>query len=386
MHEPSDRGPLGAAGGRLFALLGGASALGYVAAVLLVSSDYTPPDFLRFFSVFFLLACVWGVTLWLAHKVEPARGVVLAGAVLFRLLLVPAGWSPDTGRFLQRILYGEPAWMSFTNGGAWPYVLACKLAVVGGDLAAVWLLARLAGPGPRGAVALLAYAWNPFVIKEFAGSGHVDAFLVCFLLIACSRREAASGLPLAAAGFIHPAALAMAPPLFRRFGWMALFGPLGAAVFLWLIGYRLDDALGPFHPPLDQVLPGPGAAKLASGAAAVLAAMAWRLWRDDGSATSLHRYAIWVFGALLLATPLFAPWRIVWLLPFAALELSWFWLALSGSMFLAYHAGLSFRDIPALALLQFAMPLLVWLWLNRHLPHPPPAPYNRSCARSDSKS
>jgi hypothetical protein len=369
MLLPGDRGPVGAAGGRLFAMLGGISALGYAAAVLLVRSDYTPADFLRFFSIFFLLACVWGLTLWLAHKAEPARGVVLAGAVLFRLLLLPAGLSLETGRFQRHILYDESVWRTDAS------VLGFKLAAIAFDLAAVWLLMRLAGPGSRGTLALLAYAWNPLVVKEFAGAGRIDAILVCLLLATCAQKALPGGLPLGGAGVIHPAALLLAPPMFRRSGWRAMAGPLAAVFLAWPIGLRLPIPPWTFGSPADRLLPGSPEARLAVGALLVLAVAAWRLWRDDGSDAALHRYPVWVFGVLLLATPLFAPWRLTWLLPFAALELSWFWLALSGSMFLSYHAGLSFGEIRAVSALQFAMPLLLWIWVSRGQPAAQPVEF-----------
>ena len=204
-------------GRRLFAVLGGISGLGYAAAVLLVRSDNSTEDFLRFFGIFFGLACVWGLAMWLAGKVEPDRRVILAGAVLFRLMLLPAGMGDD-GKYQRLILYDDDVWRYLWEGHAWsagvdplhtapaqleqydleqrdpalarrlygdkrwgdvwdnigyrdvaspyPYaaqavfraaataapasVLGFKLLMAAFDLAAVWLLAGLAGAGARG--------------------------------------------------------------------------------------------------------------------------------------------------------------------------------------------------------------------------------------------
>jgi hypothetical protein len=430
---------MAAAGGWLFAALGGISALGYAGASLLVKSDNTPADFLRFFGIFFLLACAWGLALWLAHKVVPSRGVVLAGAVLFRLLLLPAGISLDTGEYQRQILYDDDVWRYLWEGHCWssginpmrtaparldeyeleqsdpplakrlysdkrwggvfdnigyrdvasPYpwlaqavfalahalapasVLGFKLLILCFDLAAVWLLMRLAGESARGTVALLAYAWNPLVIKEFAGSAHIDAVLVCLVLAAVAWPGARAGLLLGCAVLVKPVALLLSPALVRRGGWKTLAGPLAAAGLLWAAlpeGIRAYAAAWTFNPAIFRILPGGRTTGMAIGAMVVLIVLAWQFYRDDGSRFAFYRHAIWVFGAFLLMTPMFAPWYLTWLLPFAALQLSWFWLALSGSIFLSYHAYLSFSEIPALAALEFAMPLLLWIWVSRHQP------------------
>src|SRR5262249_30985051 len=71
--------------------------------------------------------------------------------------------------------YLAQAFFRLSNWIAPGSVLGWKVIVLAFDLAAIGLLARLAGPGASGSLALLAYAWNPLVVKEFAGSGHLDA-------------------------------------------------------------------------------------------------------------------------------------------------------------------------------------------------------------------
>lgn len=399
-------------------------------------SDNTTTDFLRFFSIFFLLASAWGMALWLAHRAPPARGVVLAGAVLFRLLLLPAGYSFDDRQYQRQILYDDDIWRYLWEGHAWsagvnpmrtppaqldeyeleqrdpalqkrlfgdrrwsavydnigyrqvasPYpwmahavfraadllapasVLGFKLLILAFDLGAVWLLMRLAGSGPRASVALLAYAWNPLVIKEFAGSAHIDAVLVFLLLGAVTLLGLRGGLLAGAAALVKPIALVFAPAFLRRAGWKGALGfAASAALLLWTRpdGLLVYAETWTFNPALFRLVPGGRTVGIAIGAAVVLAVAAWRFRKDDGSPSALNRQAIWVLGSFLLMTPMFAPWYLTWLLPFAALELSWFWLALSGSIFLSYHAYLSFNEIPALAVLQFAMPFLFWIWMSR---------------------
>jgi alpha-1,6-mannosyltransferase len=422
--------------GLLFGVLGSVSAAGYVAAVLVVRSDNSPQDFLSFFAIFFGLACAWGLALWLAARVEPGRRWILAGAVVFRLLLLPAGMSLDTRQYQRQLLYDDDVWRYLWEGHAWsagvdpmrtppgdleeyaleqrdpvlyrrlfsdkvwsgvwdnigyrpvaspyPYtaqavfrlaswiapgsVLAFKLIILAFDLGAVWLLASLAGRGASGAVVLLAYAWNPLVIKEFAGSAHIDAVLVCLLLAAVRLLGTRGSLLLGAAALVKPVVLLFAPAFWRRAGWKGLLGPVLA---LLLLGYSRPDGLRAyaegwtFNPALFRLLPGNRTIGMAIAAAVVLAVLAWWVRYDDGSRHALFRQALWLIGAFLLMTPMFAPWYLTWLLPFAALQMSWFWLALSGSVFLSYHAYLNFSELPALAVLEFAMPLLAWIWLRR---------------------
>ena len=74
-----------------------------------------------------------------------------------------------------------------------------------------------------------------------------------------------------------------------------------------------------------------------------------------------------MFGAFLLLTPMFAPWYLTWILPFAAIRRAWFWLALSGSIFLSYHAYLEFAESLPLVILEFAIPVGFWLYSRKPL-------------------
>ena len=60
-----------------------------------------------------------------------------------------------------------------------------------------------------------------------------------------------------------------------------------------------------------------------------------------------------------------APWYLTWILPFAAIRRAWFWLALSGSIFLSYHVYLHMRENLWFVALEFAIPVAVWLCARR---------------------
>src|SRR5207237_4151447 len=95
----------------------------------------------------------------------------------------------------------------------------------------------------------------------------------------------------------------------------------------------------------------------------------YRFRKDDGKREALIAQCVWLFGSYLLLTPMFAPWYLIWILPFAAIRRAWFWLALSGSIFLSYHAYLRFAESLPLVILEFAIPVVVWIAIFRRRTH-----------------
>ena len=91
-----------------------------------------------------------------------------------------------------------------------------------GSIVALVFLLRRAGK-PAGLCLL--YAWCPVVWKELANSGHMDAIPVCLtlvaILLACSRRAIFCGLALGLAAGAKFFALLVVPLLLRSLGWRA---------------------------------------------------------------------------------------------------------------------------------------------------------------------
>jgi alpha-1,6-mannosyltransferase len=414
------------------------SAAGYLAATLFVQSDNTTHDFLLYLAIFGGVAALWGIALRRAAQgLLPPLSVIIGFAVLFRLLLLPAGYSRDSGQFQRQLLYDDDVWRYLWEGHVWsagvnpmqtapaaleeyrledqnpdlhhriynskqwgdvfdnigyrdiaspyPYVaqalfrlsnalapasvLGWKLIVMAFDLASIVLLWKLAARyslGP-GMFAVLAYAWNPLVIKEFAGSGHMDAVLVFFLLAAMSLPASWGSVSLAAAVLVKPVPLLLLPAFYRRGKWKALLAPLAAlALFIYsrprgLFAYA---ASWEFNSALFRLLPSSRTVAMTVAGVILSALVAYFFWKDDGSDDALSRQAVWLFGAFLLLTPMFAPWYLTWLLPFAALRRSWFWLVLSGTIFLAYHAYLNLAESPALVIAEFGLPFLFWFLMR----------------------
>ena len=108
---------------------------------------------------------------------------------------------------------------------------AMKATLLAFELAGVLLLLRLLRDSRLPPGRILIYAWHPLTLWEFAGSGHVDAAVVTFVVLAlwARRREAAwlSGSALAAAALVKFFPAVLFPALYRRWDWKM---PLAAAV------------------------------------------------------------------------------------------------------------------------------------------------------------
>jgi alpha-1,6-mannosyltransferase len=395
-------------------------------------------------------------------RAPSVRGI-LGAAVLFRLLLLPAGLPPEgklaalaadlTGAgagFERFLLYDHDAWRYLWDGqltrtGLHPYrstpeqiearaeagepvavalledpaaaevfellpfqsyrtvypplaqglfalsaalapgsVLVWKLLVVALDLLAcgllLWALRALGHPPAW----ILLYAWNPLLIKEIAGSGHVEAAVLALLAagaLAVARGRttiAASALGLAALTKVGPL---VALPAFLRAaprhrwplaalpamlvalpfvtGWLGLLE--GLATFgrewrfnagAWRLAFELGEALGPgLGKPLAHGL------WLGATAAAALA-----FARRSRSPSAVLAEAYVLLSLFLLLSPAVMPWYALWALPFAVLLGAWAWLVACGLVtlsYLTYVDGLE-RQLP-LALAHGAI-WLVWAW------------------------
>src|SRR5262249_43629810 len=81
-----------------------------------------------------------------------------------------------------------------------------KATMVAFDVASVAILLRLLTLARLPRERILVYAWHPLILWEFAGSGHIDAAVVGFVVLAlwARRREAAwlTGLLLGCAALV----------------------------------------------------------------------------------------------------------------------------------------------------------------------------------------
>ena len=218
---------------------------------------------------------------------------------------------------------------------------AMKATLLAFELAAVLLLLRLLHDLRLPPERILIYAWHPLTLWEFAGSGHVDAAIVTFVVLAlwARRRQAPwlTGSALAAAALVKFFPAVLFPALYRRWDWkMPLaaaativiaylpFIGAGNAVLGFLPGYLREEglqsgagfflwSLAKSVAPLEHLGPAP---YLALAAAALLALAVHSLFMAEG------RYLASALTLAVATTVLLSPhypWYFVWIVPLVAL-------------------------------------------------------------------
>ncbi len=181
----------------------------------------------------------------------------------------------------------------------------------------------------QGAHLVLAYAWNPLLAIEVAGSGHIDIVGALLLLVSAAalgrrwRAAAAVGLGLAVAVKLLPiillplywkrvrirdAALAAAVVgllyvPFLNHGRIPI-GSLGT----YVQSFRFN---GPVFATLDQVAP----PQLLAGLA-VLVGLVTATWLRSAAPEWSPDVFAWPMAASLFCAPVVFPWYLLWLLPF----------------------------------------------------------------------
>jgi alpha-1,6-mannosyltransferase len=228
-------------------------------------------------------------------------------------------------------------------------VAAMKLALGIAELLAlaalVLLLRTLDLPTGR----LVIYAWNPLLLVEIWGSGHLDALVLATVtaaaLASALRRDglAAALLGIGTLVKLYPAVLFLLLPGRRRPWVAALFA--SALVAGTIATGGLDHwPVAPIGRYVRDEYFNPGLVRsfvneplLALGAtAAWVVAVAWR--GDAGHLTA--RAVPMVAGVIVLAPNVF-PWYAVWLVPFLAVTPSVPLIAFTGTVAFAYTFFLS---------------------------------------------
>lgn len=294
----------------------------------------------------------------------------------------------------------------------WPFAtLKTMLAAV--DLLTCLLLVRLADHRDVPRRRIILYAWNPLVVLEVAGMGHVDALAVAgavgaVTLLAAPRHRSAAAGAAAALGVLAKLGPLAALPLWtrhasRRLRFLGVAAGLTALLLVpvvvsvggvppGLVTYGVDwEFNGPLYEPLWRGLDAVDAAGWAARAldATKEATEQWTRWNflypwfypQFFAKLLLALLALGVvvrsvferdllagtrrlFGGLLLAAATVYPWYLLWVLPWAALTASWPWIILSATVLLVY--------VPQQAGIELfpAWFLLVWLpfWIALLVP------------------
>ena len=112
--------------------------------------------------------------------------------------------------------------------------------------AVVWLLASWGLPRQR----VVLFAWHPLAVWEIAGSGHLDALMICFVCLALvarrRNREGLTGALLACAALTKFYPVVLAPALYRRWGWRmpAAFAAVFAAAYVPYLSVGVRRVVG----------------------------------------------------------------------------------------------------------------------------------------------
>ena len=206
---------------------------------------------------------------------------------------------------------------------------ALKVAFVVCEFAIVFVLLDILRCTRQAAHLVLAFAWNPLLAIEVAGSGHIEIVGALLLLVSAAalvrrwRTTAAVGLGLAIAVTLLPVVLL--PLYWKRV--RIRDAALAAAVvgllyvpFLnhgrtpigslgtYLQSFRFN---GPVFAALDQVAP----PQLLAGLA-VLVGLATATWLRSATPEWSPDLFAWPMAASLLCAPVVFPWYLLCLLPF----------------------------------------------------------------------
>lgn len=385
------------------------------------------PDLIRVPGLFLTLVVVafacYGAGVWFLSTRQGPRSMlaIVSIAVAARLVLLPAAptLSTDVYRYvwdarvahagvspylhapwaeeLRSLRDGEvfprlnhPTWRTIYPPGAETFflgvyrlrpdsVLAMKTAIGLAELvglAAVWGLLRSSGRPPW---RLAIYAWNPLVLFEVWGMGHLEGLIVpavagaAWAALRARYVTAGSLLGVGALLKLYPAALL---PLLPIAAWPAagsafLVVVLAGYVPAWLAGHQVVGSL-PRYLSEEYFNPGLLRAVLDRPALTLVAAGLWVAFVSATRRDSpLPARAALLIGGLTLLSPNIFPWYAVWLVPFLAVAPSLPWIAFTGSVMFAYAYFLQqpWAIAPWARVVEFApLALGAFGWLVRRRP------------------
>lgn len=247
---------------------------------------------------------------------------------------------------------------------------AIKLALIAFDFALCLLLVRFLALRRQDPRRVLIYAWHPLPLVEIAGSGHIDALGIFFLMAAlyylAAGRKSRAALALAAAFLAKLVPLILLPtfwknsgtapqqslrdllrlegrlpllcfPLFCLLGLLPyaaigtdMVAGLGTYLRHWHFNDFVYSALRDLLQPVD-----PAAALHARWICSTLL-VSTALYALK-NATDPVRAAFWLMGAYTLLSPTLHPWYLLWVLPFMPFFCRWAWILLAALVFLAYE-------------------------------------------------
>lgn len=211
-------------------------------------------------------------------------------------------------------------------------VFAFKIAFVVCDMAMVLVLLDILRRSGQGVHWVLAYAWQPLLATEVAGSGHIDIVGALLLLVSFAALQRRWRM-IAALAFGLAVSVKLLPIMLLPLYWKRVRvrdAALAAVVFglmyapflnhnripvgslgVYLQSFRFN---GPAFAIFERV-----ASPQLGVALAVLVGFLTAAWMRNKEAESVASSAVafaWPMAASLLCAPVVYPWYLLWVLPF----------------------------------------------------------------------
>ncbi len=268
---------------------------------------------------------------------------------------------PHMNRHASPTIYPAGAQMLFRalNRLGVENILAFKGAVVLFDMGSVLVLMMILASLGLARERVLIYAWHPLVIFELAGSGHLEGFMLFFvllsLLLLVKKRILASlsSLALAASLKLYPAILLPAVLTEKKIRGCLLFSMIFVLIYLpylnvgkRVVGF-LPEYLGNpgesfnlgLKTYLTELFPYADPLLFTAIFAAILLAAAVMTWINHKDTSSALKFA-YILSSLqiVLTAASLHPWYVIWIVPFLALFPSPAWLYFSFAVSLSYLA------------------------------------------------
>ncbi len=370
----------------LLSVLGAASLVLYVVSLRAKSGD----DIEWFIKTALIQSLIYLLAAWIVFRARSSRStlvLVIVFAALFRLsiLFAPPYLSDDIYRYVwdgrvqatgvnpYRYIPADEALAPLRDQTIYPkinrrdyahtiyppgaqiiYFLATRVServtwmktvMLVFEALAIWALLQLLASFNLPRQRVLIYAWHPLLVWEIAGSGHVEAAAIAFVvlsLLARRRRwDAVAGAALAGATLIKLFPVILFPALYRRWGWkMPLaFGLTMMLAYLpylsvgvkgvlgFLPGYAREEGLqsGTQFYLLNLARRVLGEAKAPSVGYLIFAILAlglvalWSFWkREQNEGSYIARAFVIATTFVVLLSPHYA-WYFAWLVAFTCL-------------------------------------------------------------------
>ncbi len=239
-----------------------------------------------------------------------------------------------------------------------PTITAMKMTFILFDLLTMGLLILILRERQRPLSRIIIYAWNPLVIMEFAGSGHLDSAGIFFLMLALylftRKRSWSAALALALSFLIKFIPLIFLPFLLARRKLITLSIFVAAVIILYLpfldAGKKLFESLlaysehWVFNASIYELILWVGVSPLQARGISVLALLLLLILvfvgftqRKDAEQDDLiYHIGFNGLGGFLLLTPTLHPWYLCWIVPFLVIFPNRAWIYFTGSVFLSY--------------------------------------------------